>query len=177
MIRNALPADAPGICGIYNHYVEHSVITFEETPVEPKEMEGRIKEVQEKYPWLVWEEKNEILGYAYASSWKGRCAYRFSAEATVYVRQDIRGKGVGKALYGTLLEELSRRSVHMVLAGIALPNEESQALHERFGFKKAAHFSEVGFKFGRWVDVGYWEKRLISPASDRCADGEEPRPC
>jgi len=176
MIRDALSADAPGICGIYNYYVENTVITFEEAPVSSEDMEGRVRETQEKFPWLVWDEKGEILGFAYAGSWKGRCAYRFSVESTVYVRQDVRGRGVGKALYGKLLEELSRRGVHMVLAGIALPNEESQALHERFGFKKAAHFSEVGFKFGRWVDVGYWEKRLTSPASDRLAKEEEPCP-
>jgi phosphinothricin acetyltransferase len=108
----------------------------------------------------VHEDAGRVTGYAYATKWRVRSAYRFSAETSVYVEQGQGGKGIGKALYGALLEELRRREVHMAIGGIAQPNPASVALHESLGFKKIAHFSEVGRKFERWVDVGYWELRL-----------------
>jgi len=103
------------------------------------------------------EEDGVVTGYAYASAWKTRSAYRFSVESTVYVAADHCGRGIGTRLYRALIAALREQNVHYVTGGIALPNPASVALHERLGFRKNGHFSEVGFKFGRWVDVGYWE--------------------
>jgi phosphinothricin acetyltransferase len=105
----------------------------------------------------VWEEDGAIAGYAYATEWKERSAYRFSVESTVYVAPGLAGRGIGTRLYEALLAELQRRKVHCVIGGISLPNDASVALHERLGFVKIGHFKEVGWKFDRWVDVGYWE--------------------
>ena len=101
-----------------------------------------------------------LMGYAYATPWRVRSAYRFSVESSVYVSPDHPRKGVGTRLYRQLIDELRARGLHMVIGGIAQPNEASVALHEAMGFKKVAHFSEVGMKFGRWIDVGYWELKL-----------------
>jgi phosphinothricin acetyltransferase len=144
------------VCRIYNPYVAETVISFETAPVAPEVMAERIREALRNYPWYVREEGGEILGYAYASPWKPREAYRFAVEATVYVAPGEVRRGVGAGLYQALLPELKRRGFHLALASIALPNEASVALHERFGFRKVGQLPEVGWKLGRWVDVGYW---------------------
>lgn len=158
MIRPALPSDAEQIADIYNHYVLTSAITFEESAVSAPEMAGRILEIQStKLPWLTAVRAARVMGYAYAGKWKLRSAYRFSTEVTVYVGPGLEGTGVGSALYRQLLAALKLSGVHAVIGGIALPNDASVRLHEKFGFKKVAHFQEVGFKFNRWVDVAYWQ--------------------
>jgi phosphinothricin acetyltransferase len=157
MIRSATIHDAFSICGIYNYYVNNTVITFEETPVSISEMEGRIRAVVSKYPWIVWEEEGEVLGYAYVNKWKDRAAYRHSAEDSIYVKNGAGGRGIGKTLLAALLEAAGKTGVHALVAGITLPNERSAALHEKFGFKKTAEFFEIGYKMDRWLNVGYWE--------------------
>jgi len=160
-VRSATAADAGGIVHIYNHYITHSVATFEETPVDAATMAGRIAEADATgLPWLVAERDGRITGYAYAGQWKGRCAYRYSVESTVYVDPDTTGQGMGTRLYAGLLDELRSRAIHTVIGGISLPNPASIALHERLGFVQVAHFREVGFKFGCWIDVGYWQAAL-----------------
>jgi L-amino acid N-acyltransferase YncA len=160
-IRNIIEADAQAVAEIYNHYITQTIITFEEEAVSPSEIYHRIQEVQSfSLPWLVAEHAGEIVGYAYASKWKGRYAYRFSTEVTVYVASDRMGHGIGTKLYNQLLPELRDNHVHVAVAGIALPNEASVLFHEKFGFAKVAHFREVGFKFNRWIDVGYWQRIL-----------------
>jgi L-amino acid N-acyltransferase YncA len=156
-IRPCLPSDAPRVCEIYNHYVRETVITFEEEPVSGQEMAGRIREVAGRWTWLVAEDDGTLAGYAYASAWKTRSAYRYSVESTVYVAPEWTHRGIGTHLYQALIAALRAQNVHYVTGGIALPNPASVALHERLGFRKMGHFSEVGFKLGRWVDVGYWE--------------------
>jgi|SRR5687767_11868642 L-amino acid N-acyltransferase YncA len=161
MIRNAQPNDATAIVEIYNHYVLNTTITFEEQPVTAPQMAERMAEVQAAgLPWLVAEREGQLLGYAYASKWKARSAYRHSVECSVYLDRQAVGGGVGSSLYEALFAELKSRGLHVVIGGIALPNEGSIALHEKFGLRKVAQFEEVGFKFGRWVDVGYWQKTL-----------------
>ena len=162
MIRTATQEDAAPIAEIYNHYIEHTVVTFEESRVSGDEIGARIIETLEaKLPWLVAEdEQGRVLGYAYASKWKGRCAYRYSVEITVYLAQQATGKGLGRQLYKVLFEQLKQLSYHTVIGGISLPNPASVALHEKCGLEKVAHFKEVGFKFGQWVDVGYWQGQL-----------------
>lgn len=158
MIRNAKPEDAQDICDIYNYYVLNTIVTFEEDIVLADDMADRITKVSEKYVWLVYEQEGEIIGYAYAGEWKSRCSYRFSAESSVYLKNGFSGKGIGAKLYDALLKELNKTNIHAVIGGISLPNEGSIALHEKFGFEKIAQFKEVGYKFNKWIDVGYWEK-------------------
>ena len=160
MIRNATVEDAAAICAIYNLYVLGSTITFEEQAVPVEAMRGRITEVMEAYPWLVYEDLGRIGGYAYATRWRPRAAYRFSAETTVYLAPDFQRRGIGRQLYVELIEKLRALGVHRAMGGIALPNAGSVALHERLGFKKVAHFPEVGRKFDRWIDVAYWQLEL-----------------
>jgi L-amino acid N-acyltransferase YncA len=157
MIRPAKAADAGAIAAIYNHYVRETVITFEETPVSDDEMARRMADVGARHPWLVAEQDGTVVGWAYATEWKTRSAYRFSVETTVYVAPTQQRRGLGIALYAPLIAELKARRLHSAVGGIALPNEASVALHEKLGFKKIAHFAEVGRKFERWVDVGYWQ--------------------
>jgi phosphinothricin acetyltransferase len=157
MLRACQPSDAPRICEIYNHYVRETVITFEEKDVSEQEMARRIEDVTHQYPWLVWEQSGSIAGYAYATAWKARSAYRFSVESTVYIAPNCTRRGGGMQLYRALVAELRRRNVHTVIGGIALPNEASIALHEKLGFAEIGRFKDVGWKLGRWVDVGYWQ--------------------
>lgn len=155
--RKVTIEDAAQIAEIYNYYIENTHHTFETEPIGSIEMQKRINETIENYPFFVCGEGGEIFGYAYAAPYKSRCAYKSSAEVSVYVKNNLRQKGVGRMLYEKLFEELLQTDVHAIIAGIALPNEASIKLHEKFGFEKVAHFREVGFKSNRWIDVGYWE--------------------
>jgi len=160
-IRPAAPAHASAIATIYNHYIVSTTVTFETERVTAADMQARIEETQSaSLPWLVAEEGDRVLGYAYASKWKGRCAYRYSVESTVYLDAECIGRGIGKALYSTLIDDLRERGMHAVIGGVALPNAASIALHEALGFRKVAHFEQVGFKQDRWIDVGYWQLLL-----------------
>lgn len=162
MLRPATTADAAVLAGIYNHYVANTIITFEEKPVSAPDMARRITEtLAAGLPWLVWAEPDgRILGYAFASKWKSRCSYRYSAEATVYLDKSATGRGLGSKLYAAIIAELRELKMHAVIGGVSLPNAASVALHEKLGFRKVAHFKETGFKFGQWIDVGYWELML-----------------
>lgn len=157
MIRHIKVEDSDQICNIYNHYVKNTIITFEEESVSEAEMQERIKNTPQNLPWLVFVEENRIYGYAFTSAWKSRCAYKNSVESTIYLDKDLSGKGIGSLLYQELLDRLRKLNYHTVIAGIALPNEKSIRLHEKFGFEKVAHFKEVGYKFNCWIDVGYWQ--------------------
>lgn len=160
MIRTATPDDAKAIADIYNYYVENTFVTFEEQSVTVQEMGQRIESKLKKYFFFVWEENGEILGYAYADEWKSRCAYKYTVESSVYLRQEAAGRGIGTKLYNMLIELLKEKGIHIVLAGIAIPNEASIALHEKLGFEKTGQLKEVGFKNDRWIDVGYWQLKL-----------------
>ncbi len=159
-IRSCTTGDAPAICAIYNHYIENTVITFEEISLTVAQMRERIETYMQLYPWLICEDAGEIIGYAYASKWKDRSAYKHTAEVTVYLHHDHLGKGGGRKLYQALFDQLASQNTHVLLACIAVPNAASEKLHEQFGFTKVAHFAEVGFKSNRWLDVGYWQKQL-----------------
>lgn len=160
MIRPATLNDGIALATIYNWYVENTVITFEEELVSGGDMAQRIVVADETRPWLVLEEEGHIIGYASAERWKSRCAYRQARETSVYFDREHRGKGYGRLLYEELIRELRKTSTHVLIAGIALPNESSVALHEKLGFVKVGQFSEVGLKFGRYVDVAYWQLTL-----------------
>lgn len=161
MIRPATKTDADAIARIYNHYVLNTTITFEEKAVTVEDIVDRIAEVESNsLLWLVAEQDGQVVGYAYASKWKGRCAYRYSVESSVYVAQGHGGRGIGTKLYEALLPQLKDKGIHAVIGGIVLPNLSSIALHEKFGMTQVAHFKEVGYKFNQWLDVGYWEGLL-----------------
>jgi phosphinothricin acetyltransferase len=161
MIRPGQASDGEAIARIYNYYVRNTVITFEEEPVTALQIAERMSAIRALgLPWLVEEEGGRIAGYAYANRWMARSAYRFSIESTVYLDAGATGRGLGSALYRELLSALQGTDVRAVVAGIALPNPESVALHEKLGFEKVAHFKEVGFKLGRWIDVGFWQRVL-----------------
>ena len=157
MIRSVNIKDAAALAEIYNYYILNSIATFEETIIDGKEMEKRIQSVIPQLPWLVYEEEGQVIGYAYANQWKARSAYRHSVESTVYLKNGETAKGVGSALYKELLKILTDTEVHSIIGGISIPNASSVHLHEKFGYEKVAHFKEVGYKFGKWIDVGYWE--------------------
>lgn len=160
-IRPASTADAAGLCAIYNTYVATTTISFEEECVCEDDMARRIDDVsQAGLPWLVLTLDGKVAGYAYATKWRARSAYRHSVESSVYLDPALHGQGWGSKLYRHLIDALRARDLRTVIAGIAQPNDRSVAMHERLGFRKVAHFSDVGFKFGRWVDVGYWQMGL-----------------
>ncbi len=157
-VRSAKHDDAVDIAYIYNYYIATSHATFEIEPVNAVEMLSRMQDaLHAGYPFLVCEEKDEIVGYAYGRYFRPRPAYMHSIEVSVYVRPGHAERSIGKMLYEKLFDEIRNGDFHSIIAGISLPNDASVRLHEKFGFEKVAHFCEVGRKFDRWIDVGYWE--------------------
>ena len=163
-IRPATCDDAAAICEIYNHYILDSIISFEEVPLAPDDIATRIARTQSQaLPWLVMTQDGQLLGYAYASRWRERSAYRYTLESSIYLAPSATGKGLGKQLYSALLQalrELTQPPIHSVVGGVAQPNAASNALHQALGFEKTATFREVGRKFDRWIDVSYWQLSL-----------------
>jgi phosphinothricin acetyltransferase len=160
MIRVVQPGDAQDIASIYNDYVEHTAITFETKPVSPEEMRERITSISKQYPYFVYEVSGKTIGYCYASTWKKREAYRHTVESTVYLEASFQGQGIGELLMRRLIDALKAASYHAVIACITVPNPASVRLHEKLGFRRVSEFKEVGYKFGRWLDVGDWEMIL-----------------
>lgn len=172
-VRAAGAADAAAIAAIYAPYVTGSVVSFETEAPDAVEMARRMAGDEGKYPWLVaGDAAGALLGYAYATAFRTRPAYRFSVETTVYVASDAHGRGIGSALYAALLPVLEAQGYVQAIAAITLPNEASVALHERFGFRRVGAYEEVGFKQGGWHSVGLWQ-RALAPPSDSPA---EPKP-
>lgn len=159
-IRTAVPSDARLLLDIYAPYVRHTAITFEYRVPSEEEFENRLLRTLEKYPYLTAQEGDRLLGYAYASAFKGRAAYDWSVETSIYVRQGCTGKGIGGALYGALEDLLRRQHICNLCACIAYPNPESIAFHEHFGYRTAAHFHASGFKQDKWYDMIWMEKEL-----------------
>jgi phosphinothricin acetyltransferase len=164
IIRSASVADASALAAIYNHYINTSIITFEEHAVADDAMAQRVVDVHScNLPWLVYQCNGALHGYAYATRWKPRSAYRYSVEITVYTAPGASGVGIGTALYAELFAQLRLQGVHAAVGGIALPNAASIALHEKFGMKKIGEFQEIGFKQGQWLNVGYWQIVFSQP--------------
>lgn len=160
MIRPATKEDSFAIAAIYNWYVLNTYFTFEVEPPDVKEMAQRIDKADENSPWLVLLEANEVVGYASATQWKIREAYRYSREVSIYLQHEKLGRGLGSILYQALIDELRKTPIHVLIAGIAQPNDGSVVLHEKLGFRKIGQFQEVGAKFDNFVDVGYWQLTL-----------------
>lgn len=158
IVREAQDSDVPAILEIYNPYITRTAVSFEEEPVTEPEIRRRIEEVQSyALPWLCAELDGRLAGYAYATRWRERSAYRFTAETTIYLAEGFLGRGIGNRLYSALLDRVHAAGMHQVMAVITLPNPASVRLHEKLGYVKVAHFSQVGYKFDRWLDVGYWQ--------------------
>ena len=165
MIRAATSADTPRLAQIYNHYISNTIITFEELPLSAMEMAARLQSIESLgLPWLVVEEDGIVQGFAYATNWKSRQAYRHSVEITAYLAPEVVSRGLGSQLYTALFKQLREGDIphrpHAVVACVSLPNAKSVALHSKFGMTEVAHFREVGFKFDRWIDVCYWQVTL-----------------
>lgn len=165
-IRLATAEDAGALQAIYALYVEGTAISFEYEPPTAAEMGRRVESTIGGHPWLVCVSEGEVLGYAYASRFAGRTAYRWTVEASAYVDADQRGRGVGRALYGSLLAILTRQGFVDAYAGIALPNEASVGFHESMGFVHRTTFPDVGYKLGAWHDVGWWRRPLAERSDD-----------
>lgn len=162
-LRLAQPSDAGAVAAIYAPIVADTVISFELEPVSADEMAGRIDATVPTLPWLVAEQDGAVVGYAYAARHRARPAYRWSVEVSVYVDDTARGNGVGSRLYTDLLAVLTEQGYVNAYAGITLPNPASVALHTSLGFDPVGVFRGVGYKFGAWRDVGWWQRRLAGP--------------
>jgi L-amino acid N-acyltransferase YncA len=171
-IRVATDADAAAIAAIYAPHVIAGVASFEETPPEEQEIAARLRRVQSFFPWLIAEDDGAVVGYAYADKFRERSAYRWAVETTVYVAGSAQRRGIGRLLYGALLDILRRQGFTQAIAAISLPNDGSIRLHEQVGFRRAGVYREVGWKLGRWIDVGLWQAELADPGHAP----QEPRP-
>jgi len=171
-IRTATALDAPAIAAIYAPVVRDTAISFETEVPASDVMARRIAGALAAHPWLVAERGNEILGYAYAGKHRERAAYRWSVDVSAYVREDARRMGIGRAMYERLLVILQTQGFRSAFAGIALPNPASVALHEAVGFRPLGIYKDVGFKLGRWHDVGWWRLGL----SESESPPQEPKP-
>jgi phosphinothricin acetyltransferase len=171
VIRLAVDEDVPALLEIYAPVVRDTAISFELVPPTQAELRSRVHAILEKTPWLVCAEGPTVWGYAYAGPFRARPAYQWTAETTVYVAEDHRGKGVARALYTALLAGLRLLGYRRVYAGIALPNPASVRTHETLGFAPVGVFAGAGYKLGRWHDVGFWQLSL----GDEAAPAAPPR--
>jgi len=158
-IRPATDRDAVAVAAIYAPYVE-TAISFEETAPTPEEIAARIAKSRSRWQWLVAELNGEVVGYAYGSQHRERAAYRWSVEVSAYVGRDHHRQGIGRALYSALFAELAGKGFCNAFAGITLPNEASVKLHTSMGFQPIGTFRSIGWKFGRWHDVAWFQRKL-----------------
>lgn len=171
-IRAATADDSAAIATVYAPYVTDSVISFEYDPPDGAEIARRMA-VKPVLPWLVAERDGGIVGYAYASAHRARAAYRWGADVSVYLVERERGRGTGRLLYVRLFELLRGLGYVAAYAGITSPNPASVGLHESMGFRPVGVYERVGYKHGRWHDVGWWQLALVEAPP---ADPAEPRP-
>lgn len=159
-LRAATPADAAACAAIYAYYVEHTTSTFEEIAPSVEEMTARIASAQAKHAWLVAERSGAVVGYAYGGPFKPRAAYRYSCEVSVYLDVTARGGGLGRTLYGALLDRMESLGMRMACGGVTLPNDASSALHLAMGFEPVGTYRRIGWKHGGWRDVAWFQKAL-----------------
>lgn len=171
MLRLATPEDGAALAAVYAPYVVDAAQSFEEAPPTAAEMARRVAATVPQRPWLVAEDGG-VVAYAYAGPHRSRPAYRWCVEVSVYVHPDHHRKGHGRRLYGALFELLRRQGYRRAYAGITLPNAGSVGLHEALGFAAVGVYEGVGYKAGRWHDVGWWTLPLLPPV----AHPPEPRP-
>ena len=161
MIRPVRDDDFPAIAAITNHYIATTTIHFAYEPIPVERFRAMIKP---RHPWFVYDD-GEVRGYSKAGTWRDRAAYDWTTEIGLYVQDGARGRGIGRALYAALLDELARRGFRSAIAGITLPNEPSIKLHHAFGFESVGVVRDAGFKHGRWCDVEFFQKRFATDSS------------
>jgi L-amino acid N-acyltransferase YncA len=167
LIRDAdADRDAAACAAIYAPYVRDTPISLEETPPTATELARRIDDTTKTHPWLVADDADTLIGYAYATRHRERACYRWATDVTVYVAPSRQRSGVGRALYQTLFERLAEQGFRVACAGITLPNEASVGLHEALGFRPVGTYRNIGWKFGAWHDVGWWQLQLDERDSD-----------
>ncbi len=175
VIRHADAArDGAACAAIYAPFVTGSHVSFEEEPPDADEFARRIDRTSRSYPWLVAEQDGAVIGFAYASAHRERAAYRWAADAAVYVDERSRRRGVGRALYESLFSLLARQGVQTVCAGVTLPNDASVGLHEAVGFRPVGVYRRIGYKQGAWRDVGWWQLELVAPTDGVPAELSSP---
>lgn len=162
LIRHATPADVPAITAIYNHAILNTIASFWYEPRPEEELAREVAASDEaSYPWLVAERDGpggqQVVGTAWSKRWNPRTAYDITCEVSVYIADDAKGQGVGRALYTDLFARLRAIGYRHIIGGISLPNEASVRLHESMGMKRVALFPGIGEKFGKAIDVGYWQ--------------------
>ena len=160
MLRDATMRDVPAILDIYRPYILNTAITFEYDVPTLAQFEARFRAITREFPWLVWEEDGEILGYAYGSRAFERAAYGWDADLSIYLRQGCSGRGIGRALYETLEQRLAAQGYYVLYGLVTSANAGSCAFHEAMGYREAMRLPACGFKFGQWYDVIWYEKRL-----------------
>lgn len=160
MIRPFHIKDTQALLDIYNYYVLNTTATFDIEPLSLQVFKDKLIYINNEYPFIVYEENDKILGYAYGSRFRPKPAYNYVVESTVYVKHDAHGKQIGTKLYAELLRLLKETNLHTVLGVLTIPNEASVKLHERFGFEQVANLKEVGLKFGEWQHIGIWQLKL-----------------
>ena len=160
MIRPLDVNDAQQLLDIYNYYVLNTSVTFDIEASTIENFKDKLNTIKSDYPFIVFEEDNKILGYAYGSKFRPKPAYNYVVESTVYVKHTAHGKQIGTKLYAELLQQLKNINLHTVLGVLTIPNDASIKLHEKFGFEQVANLREVGFKFGEWQHVGIWQLKL-----------------
>lgn len=175
-IRAATPEDAGAIAAIYAPHVLTGTVSFETEPPDARAIRARMAASEGLYPWMVATAGNGadggVIGYAYATKFRERPAYRFAVETTIYVADTAQRQGAGRLLYEALIDTLRAQGFTSAIGGIALPNEASITLHESVGFRRAGVYREVGYKHGQWIDVGFWQCDLNEPS----VPPVEPRP-
>lgn len=159
-IRLAHDGDVDAIVDIYRPIVESTTISFETEAPDHEKMARRLHDTLQAYPWLVCELDGRMAGYAYAARHRVRNAYQWSVDTSVYIDEAHRRRGVGRGLYESLFAILTAQGYFSAYAGIALPNDASVALHESMGFERIGVYQGVGYKLGRWCDVGWWQRSL-----------------
>lgn len=160
VLRLATPADAQSILNIYAPFIQETSFTFETEVPSIEEFANRISTYLINWPWLVYEVNGIIAGYAYATRHRERTAYQWCVESSIYIHDDFQRTGIAKALYTALFEILKKQGFRNVYAVINLPNDKSVTFHERFGFNYFATYEKVGYKLGKWKNVGWWKLSL-----------------
>lgn len=163
MIRPVELSDAAAIADIYNYYIDETIITFEYDRVDAAEIKSRIQStIGDGYPYLVYvdPDSSDVVGYAYAGRWRKRMAYKYVVESAIYLRKGMEGQGIGTRLYYELFNQLRERDFRRVIAGISIPNDGSARMHQSMGFRRVGVFTEVGYKFDKWIDAEFWQLEL-----------------
>lgn len=166
MIRMIAEADIPLILKWYNWYIENDTATFETEPLSLTEFTGRVHRIREKYPWIILEEEGKPVGYAYLASFIPRAAYDWTCDLAIYLDPEQRSKGYGTKLIQAILEIARKAGYVTIVSNITLGNRASEHLHEKNGFVRKGIMEDVGYKFGRWLSISWYEKKLNAAAGE-----------